>query len=192
MEAMQRSSTAALVLLALTGAAMAADDVDLPAPSSERFAGADNFDWSGAKIGLHGGYAWGSPGVVAGDGMIGGVHGGYDWTFGNTLAGIEGSASVADIEIDPGNRLETVVDLRARLGYSFDRVLVYGTAGGAFGRTSAGFDGRALTAGAGVDFSAGENAIFGMQYLKYRFENLNNTNASLEIDLIEGKLTYKF
>jgi hypothetical protein len=31
-----------------------------------------------------------------------------------------------------------------------------------------------------------------MQYLKYRFENLNNTNASLEIDLIEGKLTYKF
>lgn len=189
---MQRLAAAILAFLACIGVVRAADDTDLPAPSPERFAEASSFDWSGAKIGLHGGYAWGSPGVVASEGAFGGIHGGYDWSFGNTVAGVEGSASVADIEFDPGNRLETVIDLRARLGYSFDRVLVYGTAGGAYGSTSAGFDGRGVAAGAGVDFSAGENAIFGMQYLKYRFENLNNTDASLEIDLIEGKLTYKF
>ena len=31
-----------------------------------------------------------------------------------------------------------------------------------------------------------------MKYLKYKFENMNNTGNSLEIDLIEGTLTYKF
>ncbi|SMH33399.1 outer membrane immunogenic protein [Mesorhizobium australicum] len=185
---MKRCVTAILLLAATP--AVAADEI--PAPIAERFAGDQNFDWSGFRLGVQGGYAWGSPGVVAGDGAIGGIHGGYDWTLGDAVAGVEGSVSAADIEIGPDNRLTSVIDLRARLGYSFDRVLVYGTAGGAYGSTSAGVDGRGLAVGAGLDFATLQNAIFGLQYLKYKFEDLNNTGNSLEIDLIEGKLTYKF
>lgn len=184
-----KAAVAALVLC-LVLPARAADES--PAPVAERFANAQDFDWSGFKLGLQGGYAWGSPGVVAGEGAIGGLHAGYDWTIGDTVAGVEGSLSAADIEIGPDNRLTSVIDLRARLGYSFDRVLVYGTAGGAYGTTSAGFDGKGSAVGAGLDFATLENAIFGVQYLKYTFENMNNTGNSLEIDLIEGKLTYKF
>lgn len=170
--------------------AFAADEI--PAPIADRFAGDQDFDWSGFKLGVQGGYAWGSPGVVAGEGAIGGLHAGYDWTLGDAVAGVEGSLSAADIEIGPNNRLTSVIDLRARLGYSFDRVLVYGTAGAAYGSTSAGFDGRGSAVGAGLDFATLQNAIFGLQYLKYKFENMNNTGNSLEIDLIEGKMTYKF
>ena len=178
---------AALLLLTATPA-VAADEI--PEPVAERFADAQDFDWSGFKLGLQAGYGWAD--VVAGEGGIGGVHAGYDWTLGDAVAGVEGSASVADIEIGPNNRLTSVIDLRARLGYSFDRVLVYGTAGGAYGSTSNGNDGKGAAFGAGLDFGALENAIFGVQYLRYKFENLNNSGNSLEIDLIEGKLTYRF
>lgn len=183
-----RPSVAAFLFLVATPT-FAADEI--PAPIAERFAGDQDFDWSGFRLGVQGGYAWG-PGVVAGEGAIGGLHAGYDWTLGDAVAGVEGSLSAADIEIGPNNRLTSVIDLRARIGYSFDRVLVYGTAGGAYGSTSAGFDGRGSAVGAGLDFATLENAIFGVKYLKYKFENMNNTGNSLEIDLIEGTLTYKF
>jgi outer membrane immunogenic protein len=172
-----KPSVAALLLFVATPT-FAADDI--PAPIAERFAGDQDFDWSGFRLGVQGGYAWG-PGVVAGEGAIGGVHAGYDWTLGDAVAGVESSLSAADIEIGPNNRLTSVIDLR-----------VYGTAGGAYGSTSAGFDGRGSAVGAGLDFATLENAIFGVKYLKYKFENMNNTGNSLEIDLIEGTLTYKF
>jgi hypothetical protein len=179
---------AALMLLSAPPA-IAADEI--PAPIAERFAGDQNFDWSGVKAGLQVGYGWGSPGVVAGEGLIGGVHAGYDWSMGNAVAGVEASVSAADIEIGPNNRLNSVVDLKGRLGYSFDRVLVYGTAGAAWGNATSG-DGTGAAVGGGIDFGMLEDAIIGVKYLKYRFDNMNNSGNSLEIDLIEGKVTYRF
>ncbi len=184
-----RTRVAALFLFVVTPALAADEAIE---PSAARFADAQSFDWSGLRLGIQGGYAWGSPGVIAGDGAIGGLHAGYDWSLGDAVAGVEGSASFADIEIGDDNRLTSVVDLRARLGYSFDRVLVYGTAGGALGSGTRGLEGRGSAIGAGLDFATLQNAIFGLQYLKYTFTDLNKTGNSLEIDLIQGKLTYKF
>lgn len=174
----------------MTGAAFAADQTPLPSP--DRFADAPSFDWTGARIGIHGGYGWSNYGAVAGEGGFVGVSGGYDWQFGQGVVGLEGTASIADIEIAPGNRLDSVIDLRARLGMSFDRVLVYGTAGGVYGSTNTGLNDTGWLAGAGVDFAATKRTIAGMEYVRYRFDNFANTGASVDVDLIKGKLTYKF
>lgn len=184
-----------LILLAASGAAFSADRVKPanPEPSPERFANGATFDWSGFRIGVNGGLAWSNLGVVAGEGGLGGIHGGYDWRLGDhAVAGIEGSAAIADIKVSPGNRLNSVVDLRARLGMSFDRVLVYGTAGGAFGRTNTGLNGAGWTAGAGLDYAATKRTIAGMEYVRYRFDNFANTGNTLDVDLIKGRITYKF
>lgn len=192
---MLRVTAIFIVLLAVSGASRAADDVAadaIPAPNPERFANGATFDWSGARLGIHGGYGWSSYGASDGDGALGGAHAGYDYQFGRGVVGVETSVSAGDVEIAPGSSLETVVDVRARLGFAMDRVLVYGTAGGAYGSAEGGLDDTGWTAGAGLDFSATPNTIAGMEYVRYRFKNFANTGNTLDIDLVKGKITYKF
>jgi outer membrane immunogenic protein len=63
--------------------------------------------------------------------------------------------------------------LRARLGYAADRILFYGTAGGALGNISAGISGGTLqrstkagwTAGAGIEAAFTENLTARVEYL---------------------------
>jgi outer membrane immunogenic protein len=180
---------AVLILIAASVAGARAADGPLPVPSPERFGA---HDWSGFKLGLQAGYGWSDYGALRGNGPLVGAFAGYDWQFGQAVAGIEGSVSVADIEVSPGNRLETVVDLRARLGFAMDRVMIYGTVGGVYGGLSGGGRDTGWTAGAGVDFKAGRRTIAGMEYVRYRFDNFANTGNALDVDLIRGKLTYRF
>lgn len=87
------------------------------------------------------------------DGWLGGITGGVNYQFGNgVVIGLEADIAYADISdtvydvaadvvnSDPGNTITSKTDVvgsvRGRLGYAFDRTLLYGTGGLAFSHTT--------------------------------------------------------
>jgi outer membrane immunogenic protein len=186
----------ALVMTAST--AMAADAV-YEVPSAPVANEAPLFSWTGFTAGVQGGWAWnnqdlgiGGPGTpdIAGDfdGGVAGVFVGYNHQFTNNwVVGIE-----ADFEGNWGDDTLTVGgpgtfeygldwqgSVRGRVGYAFDRALIYGTAGWAIGRGYAevptfgtekeNFNGA--TVGVGVDY-AFTDMIFGRA--EYRYTNFGD------------------
>jgi outer membrane immunogenic protein len=176
------------------------------------------YNWSGIYIGINGGYSfgstdWSSPtaGVVGtgtfntNGGLVGGTAG-FNFQSGQIVYGIEGdwdwagikgtsSTATATIGACPGampcsfetssNWLSTV---RGRVGYAFDRVLIYATGGGAAGDVKATFTNPntpvtgstnstewGWTAGAGVEAALTENVTVKVEYL---FVDLQNGNCS--------------
>lgn len=144
---------AAAILMASTGLSFAADPmvvVETPAYAA--------FDWSGAYIGVHGGYGWGdsdfrdSDGFnlfgqsfnVDSDGFIGGVQAGYNFQSGNLVAGVE--AELGYLGLDGTDLQEDGVwndtygsvdgglyaGLSGRLGFAMDRTLIYAKGGAVY------------------------------------------------------------
>lgn len=87
------------------------------------------------------------------DGWLGGITGGVNYQFANgVVIGLEADIAYADISdtvydvaadvvnSDPGNTITSKTDVvgsvRGRLGYAFDRTLLYGTGGLAFSHTT--------------------------------------------------------
>lgn len=112
------------------------------------------------------------------DGFVGGGHAGYNYQFGNVVIGLEADAQYTDFGNNSRNNQGTVVTLtpgvvgfsgavngglasgldfygtvRGRVGYAFDRVLVYGTGGFAYGM--GGRDNNALVTQNGQVFTTG-------------------------------------
>ena len=220
-----------ITTLALTLAstvAMAADAVyDVPpAPVAEEAA---PFSWTGFNVGVQAGYGWNNndisiPGVGLGglaiaadfDGALVGGFVGYNYQLQNNwVVGLEGDfeASFADetFEIAPGAGVEVGMDwqgsVRGRVGYAFDRALVYGTAGWAIGRgyaevPAAGFESKetfnGYTVGAGVDY-AFTDMVFGR--VEYRYTDFGDkdfgfgpgaVNAEVDQHAIRVGLGVKF
>jgi outer membrane immunogenic protein len=74
---------------------------------------------------------------------------------------------------------------RARVGYAADRVLFYGTAGGALGDVAPGISGvfqrttkAGWTAGAGIEAAFGENVTARIEYLFMDLQNTTCNNSS--------------
>jgi outer membrane immunogenic protein len=77
-------------------------------------------------------------------GIIGGLEAGYNWQFNNLVVGIEGDISLSSINRSAdasvvgstgdkfNTRLCALGTVRGRIGWAFDRILVYGTGGVAF------------------------------------------------------------
>jgi outer membrane immunogenic protein len=145
------------------------------------------FTWSGPYLGVLGGYGWGdgdaSPaGGSSSDNFDGGRLGafaGYNWQFSNGfVAGVEGDVNydwnensyTGGLDMDTGFS----GSVRARVGYAFDRALLY--AAGGWTDTNISLDGpgsdddtlHGWTLGAGVDYSFTDN-VFGR--LEYRFND---------------------
>jgi outer membrane immunogenic protein len=148
---------ASTILVATVAAADAADAVVEEVPV------AVSYDWTGAYIGAHVGYAWANTNVTEldnysfsdldgdtefdfdSDGIIGGVFGGFNWQSGQFVYGVEADISASDIDntvdntMNPGTNesFTTNIDwfgtVRGRLGYAVDRFLPYVTGGVAFG-----------------------------------------------------------
>lgn len=212
--------TALLVVAAISGAAAADRTGPAPAKASPP---AETYDWSGAYIGAHFGYAFGRSAWSGGDvtgasptssgvldffkpydpfkgtgSYFSGLHVGYNFVLPSRVVwGIEADVSFPN-EIGGGAPFATMPagtatyaemvqfsgTLRGRLGYAFDRWLVYGTSGLAwtynkFTRTQ--IDGTAesllmlprtgwaLGAGGEVSLTAQWSARF--EYLLTHFDN---------------------
>ena len=147
-------------------------------------------DWTGAYAGVNAGGGFGTfrhpaVGNVSYDetagGFLGGVQAGYNWQSGRAVYGVEADIQGSAVEgaYTQFNLANTKVDwfgtLRARAGYApVDRMLLYGTAGLAYGkvrtdiangilgssRTKAGW-----TIGAGAEYALDANWTFKTEYL---------------------------
>jgi outer membrane immunogenic protein len=129
-------TTSALIVLGIAPAA-AADLAARPYTKAPAAAIAIN-NWTGFYVGAMGGYA--QENSSAGNEVSGGFAGGtlgYNWQTGNFVLGIEADAAWADVGVRVGNpaiaavetRIRDMGTVRGRVGYAFDQVLVYGTAG---------------------------------------------------------------
>ncbi len=147
---MKRFALAGLTLASastLALPAMAADLPVAPAPAYEAVpATAQTIDWTGIYLGGNLGWAFGSfdnrAGNITGldadtNGVAGGLYTGYNFQVTpNVVVGAEADFSLTDLEkskTSGGLALKSKSDwnsnIRARIGYSFDRYLVYGAGG---------------------------------------------------------------
>lgn len=138
--------------IALAGGAQAADLGSRPVYKAP--VAAPVWSWTGFYVGANVGVARArtdvSGGVLTGPfdstktGVIGGVQAGYNWQFNSLVVGLEGDISAASLNRstsagslgltgDTFNaRMPWLGTVRGRIGWAFDRTLVYGTGGAAF------------------------------------------------------------
>jgi outer membrane immunogenic protein len=141
---MKKILLASAALIALTGAASAADLAARPYTKAP-VAMASVYNWTGFYLGLVGGGAWensGSPKMQGG--FVGGTAG-YNWQTGNIVFGVEADGAWADVSasatgatIVPGfgvvtttasSKTDAMGTVRGRVGYAVNNVLFYGTGG---------------------------------------------------------------
>ncbi|WP_157016075.1 outer membrane protein [Mesorhizobium xinjiangense] len=210
----------ALAVLSVT-AANAADVAPSEAPPPTPGIEVPIFTWTGGYIGLQGGYSWADAQLESGAETFGGDFGGgmfggfagYNWQAGPVVFGVEGdasaisnderfSSSVGDVEVGT----DYLASLRGRLGYAWDRVMVYGTGGVAFADASANgvVNGASLdtsrdltgwTVGAGVDYAITNNWVGRVEYRYYDFSNEDFgdlSNVDLDFNTVSVGISYKF
>jgi outer membrane immunogenic protein len=232
---MKRSLCCGVALVALAaGSALAADlparTRAAPPPAAPPVAYA--YNWSGFYIGAHGGGGWSDKcfafggfddGCHKGDGWLAGGQLGFNWQTGNVVFGVEVSGSFADISgsnpaiLDPTDtyhaRVDSVFLATGRLGWSWDRVLAYVSAGGAWVRdrfeyVDAGFGSSTAretrwgwTVGGGLELGLAPNWSVGVQYnyvdlgdrdTSFTGAAAFNTNVDQQLHLATARLNYRF
>ncbi len=173
------------------------------------------FTWTGVYIGGQVGYQWGTsnPNIdtggafVAGlpgntnSGVVGGGHVGYNLQVSQFVFGLEGD--VDGSSINGGNSSGLVAyttrepieaSIRGRVGYAWDRILIYGTGGGAYGDfhniyTGPGgvdsiWDSRlGWTAGGGIEYAITNNWSVRAEY---RYSDFGRVSDPLTASLGAG------
>ncbi|AMJ62316.1 outer membrane protein [Bosea sp. PAMC 26642] len=113
------------------------------------------YSWTGFYVGGQAGYSWerdriqefaapsrfatGFGARFSSDTALGGGHAGFNYQMGSIVIGVEGDVeavnaqgSFSDALGVGATRRDWQASLRGRIGYAFDRMLVYGTAGASF------------------------------------------------------------
>ncbi|MEQ8401705.1 MAG: outer membrane beta-barrel protein [Roseitalea porphyridii] len=189
---MKLLAAASIAALTATGAAHAADAIDVPPepPVSAPTTFAPAPTWSGFYAGAFGGYNFGtfnsSIGDIDGDGIAGGGFAGINFQNGAFVYGAEADLGYSGAEGSLGGATAeqgTFGSLRARLGYAFDPFMIYGTAGAAATQaevTAGGVSDQnthlGWTVGAGAEALLTEN-VFGR--LEYRYTDYEDKNFNL-------------
>jgi outer membrane immunogenic protein len=173
----KRLLVSAAAMLAIAAPASAAD-VATRAPVYK--AAAPLFNWTGFYVGGHGGYGWGETENLRPNGWFGGGQLGYNWQYApNWVLGIETDISGGNLsDTNAGgvplvnSKIDTFGTGRGRLGYTVDRVMVYGTGGLAWARDRA-TDGLlqddkthvGWAAGAGLEYAFAPNWSTKLEWL---------------------------
>jgi outer membrane immunogenic protein len=175
------------------------------------------YNWSGIYIGVNGGYGFGTTTVKVGGlsssvstdgGVVGGTIG-ANYQIGQFVLGVEGDGDWSDFGLNGAaacagfactgtdNWLATA---RGRVGFAWDRVLLFGTGGAAFSEALTTGTGTQVgwTAGAGVEVGITENFTAKVEYLFVDFGNtscgVTGISCSINFDasMVRGGLNYKF
>ena len=147
---MKRVFLASVALMALTGAAAAADLPPAPAPYYKAPYAAPYYNWTGFYLGVNGGggfgrSTWDSTGSFNLTGALAGGTIGYNYQYGRAVIGAEGDidwsgmkgSTTAGCAAGCQTSDSWLSTVRARLGYAADRFLPYVTGGAAFGNIQA-------------------------------------------------------
>jgi outer membrane immunogenic protein len=214
---------AALALATATTAASAADlgrrHMPTKAPAYEAY-----YNWSGFYAGINGGGAFGnsdlsnalgSTSYDVNGGLAGGTIG-YNWQVGRVVYGLEADGDWSGLKGSTTNAAcvscETsnpwLATARGRIGYAFNRVLPYVTAGGAFGDVKIarpGFAGETdtragWTGGGGVEVAINGPWTAKVEYLYADLGSANcsaancgvSTSADLTANILRGGINYRF
>jgi outer membrane immunogenic protein len=129
---------AAAALASASWAAMAADVQRSPLPALTAPRAVATYNWSGPYTGINLGYLWGTVDNLglAPRGAAGGAQAGYNWQTGPVVFGGEADiqASGAQDTFAPYQFVNPWFGtVRGRSGYAFENLLVYATAGLAYG-----------------------------------------------------------
>ena len=213
----------ALMVGMASTSAYAADAVFEEPPAPVAVIEVPIFVWTGGYLGLQGGGLWSDSDIddpdtgVFSDNFNGGLFGayaGYNWQSGAWVFGVEGdingvwndeTVSIGAFDVDVGS--DYLASLRGRVGYAFDRALIFATGGVAFTDASAesdDFGGFNLdaddsltgwTIGAGGEYAFTDNWIGRVEYRYYDFSNGSLDDLG-DVDLGTNTLTvgvgYKF
>ena len=183
-----RTLSASLIALAGSIAAAAAADLGTPAYTpTPAYSATPGFTWTGPEVGALLGYGFGQSKTGSAksnaDGVTGGAYAGYNFATANFLLGLEGDITASGMS--GSNGAFTVSNpwngtLRARAGYTIDRVLLYGTGGLAFGDVkvkNAGSSDSAIetgwTGGFGAEAAVTNNVV---GRVEYRYTDLGSHN----------------
>ena len=139
---MKRLVSASLGLLALTAMPAAAADLPRGVMPYKAPVTMSAFNWTGFYAGLHGGYGWASSNGINLEGGFFGGQIGYNWqALGSPwVFGIEFDSAWADMgrtdvygtaigTLTAKSRAYYIGSLRPRIGYAWDRTMLYGTGG---------------------------------------------------------------
>lgn len=111
-------------------------------------------------------------------GFTGGLQAGYNWQMGSFVLGGEVDLSAASMSTHLSDNVfhtDLLASLRARLGFAFDRVMIYGTGGMGLvsgrvyssGNGKKGFSKLRPVVGAGVEFALTSNLLLRAEVLDY-------------------------
>ena len=207
--------SAAVAAIALTaGSAFAAD---LPsrkmAPVAPVSVAAPAYKWTGVYAGVNAGYGFGSFSKAAAanykdpEGYAVGGQLGYNQQYSNNIVlGVEGDLSWSNIEgktsaigaAGSKAELEYFTTARARVGYAFDRVLPYVTAGYAGAQQKIANNGSSwrngYALGGGVEIGITNNVTAKVEGIYMDLGNKNTTNGNLgtEVTVVRAGLNHKF
>lgn len=212
------ASVAALGLIAVAGAASAADLPSRKGPVAAPIY-VPAFTWTGFYVGANAGYGWGnvntnglgSIGDV--DGFVGGGQIGYNYQIGQFVLGVEADIQGADLS-SGSNVFGTSVKtdyfgtVRARVGVAFDRFMPYVTGGWAYGNVKTsipviGFSSdnshtSGWAIGGGLEYAFTNNLIGGVEYLYVDLgdKNINalvgTGKVGTDFSVVRARLSYKF
>jgi len=190
----------------------------------------DRYNWSGFYLGLNAGGALGTitqtasggggSASVKEPGFIGGAQFGANYQTGPVVWGFEADydASTQNQSLPAGaltgsaGKMPWLATLRGRVGWAFDRTLVYGTAGGAAGelRSIAAIPAGTTmttvtygtwTAGAGVEYGITDNLSARVEYLYLDKNNIttgvigspvSTITSHLQNNLVRAGMNYRF
>jgi outer membrane immunogenic protein len=200
-----RSLNFAALAAALVLAASAAQAADFPnSYSDQSYAPPVEEAWTGFYAGGLLGYGFGDAGGFEPDGFLGGLTAGMNYQIDQVLLGAEADIAMAGISEDGPEdySMDWVGTMRGRIGYAFDRFVVFGTGG--FAWTNAEFDGPGgddsnfhggWTVGAGLEAALTGNISAKVDYLYMDFsDELYSGGGSIEPELhtVRVGVNYKF
>ena len=165
---------------------------------------APHYNWTGFYAGINGGGGFGhsdwsnllgTAGFDTSGGLVGGTVG-YNYEMNRVVFGVEGDLDYSTIKGDTNTgicvgivcetRNQWLGTARGRIGYAFDRLLPYLTAGGAFGDVKMTPSAFASETETRVGWTAGGGLEFGIAgpwsaKLEYLYVDLGKANCSLTI-----------
>jgi outer membrane immunogenic protein len=196
---MRRFALAGLFSIALSAVAapVLAADIRLPVKGAPAYV-PTFYNWTGFYVGAHVGYGWADfsgvdpiAGVVtdtvSASGFIYGGQVGFNYQMGSWVFGIEGDFSFGDVKHSEDFlgiataevKLDRIFTVAGRIGYAFDRTLLYGKFGGAWTQEKYNFSVLGLGASTTVDRTGW---LLGVG-LEYAF--LGNWSAKIEYNYMD-------